>query len=50
MSLFVAVLAFYFFSGDLARSIPVSSISDYVSEYTPELNYYLVPVIVSNET
>ncbi|ELT97196.1 hypothetical protein CAPTEDRAFT_153937 [Capitella teleta] len=42
----VTVLAFYFFSGELASAIPTSSISDYVTNYTPELNFYLVPVII----
>lgn len=40
-------LGFLFFSGELSNLIPVSSISDYISNYTPELNFYLVPVVVS---
>ena len=39
--------AYLFFSGDLYRYLSASEISDYVDNYTPELNYYLVPVIVS---
>ena len=40
-------MSFSFFSGDLAKRVPIGSISDYVKEYTPELNYYITPVLVS---
>ena len=40
------LLSFSFFSGDLANRVPIDTISDYVEEYTPELNYYMTPVIV----
>ena len=47
LCLFAVFFAFLFFSGDLYKYIPASSISSYVGNYTPELNFYLVPVIVS---
>ena len=43
----VGALSFLFFSGELKTAIPVDTISDYIVEYTPQLNFYLVPVIVS---
>ena len=46
-SVFAVFFAYLFFSGDLYRYLSASEISDYVDNYTPELNYYLVPVIVS---
>ncbi|KAI0213012.1 Choline transporter-like protein 2 [Lamellibrachia satsuma] len=42
----VGVLAFIFFSGDAEGIISVSSITDYMNNYKPELNFYLVPVII----
>lgn len=44
------VLAFIFFSGDAEGIISVSSITDYMNNYKPELNFYLVPVIVSRHS
>ena len=44
---FPAILAFLFFSGDLDEYIPHDVTSSYVAEYTPTLNYFLVPVFVS---
>ena len=44
---FVVFFAYLFFSGDLYRYISASEVSDYVDNYTPTLNFYLVPVIVS---
>jgi hypothetical protein len=45
--LIVGVLAFYFFSGDLAEAIPIKFISEYLTDQKPTLNFYLIPVIVS---
>lgn len=39
--------AYVFFSGDIYKYVPANQVSNYVKNYTPELNYYLVPVIVS---
>ena len=44
--LFLVLLSFSFFSGDLSERVNIGSISDYIEQYTPELNYYLTPVIV----
>lgn len=42
----VTVLAYYFFSGDLANAIPIDQISYYLKAYNPSLNFYLIPVII----
>ena len=39
-------LSFLFFCGDLSDLIHDNNISDYGKNYTPRLNYYLLPVIV----
>ena len=44
---FLGLLAFLFFSGDLSGYVPISSVTDYIDAYTPSLNFFLVPVIVS---
>ncbi|KAK2176536.1 hypothetical protein NP493_657g01053 [Ridgeia piscesae] len=42
----VGILAFIFFSGDAEGIVSISSITDYMNNYKPELNFYLVPVII----
>jgi hypothetical protein len=40
-------LSFFLFSGELAKAAPGSAFSDFLTDFTPTLNYYLMPVIVS---
>ncbi|KAK2191800.1 hypothetical protein NP493_45g04048 [Ridgeia piscesae] len=42
----VGIVAFIFFSGDAKGLVPIDSISDYTAQNKPELNYYLIPVII----
>ena len=45
--MYTGLVAFLFFSGDVRSFIPLSSVSGVIDKYNPELNFYLVPVIVS---
>jgi choline transporter-like protein 2/4/5 len=42
----VGVVAFEIFSGDAESIIPISKITAFKTNFTPELNYYLIPVII----
>lgn len=46
--MFAGVLSFFLFSGELANAAPGSSFSNFLKDFTPKLNYYLMPVIVSS--
>jgi len=42
----IGVLSFFFFSGELAKALPIGDISKALTQFNPDLNYYYVPVII----
>ncbi len=46
---FKGVLALMFFSGDAGKYTAIENdyLDDFIEDYSPELHYYLIPVLVS---
>ncbi len=46
---FQGVLALMFFSGDAGKYTAIENdyLDDFIEDYSPELHYYLIPVLVS---